>query len=127
MTSEEAVQYELVAEGLDEPVGLWEFCHAAEHSLGLSPSETRTFVLTLVRSILSKALMRPGEIDVGNWEFTRWRLSADEAVGLISKRWDDLGRRPQSGDIAYFTTTDDGSSWVQSREAAYLADHRSQK
>lgn len=95
----------LVDECHEDHVGLWEVVNAARFDLGAqNPTETRSLTLQLVRSLLAQRGMQVGHPAPDGRQFISWNLPADEAVQRIEQEWSALGREPNIGEIAWFTS-----------------------
>ena len=105
MSIEDAVD-QLLAECDEDHVGLWELVNSVRFDLDIQdPGEIRTATLGLARALLEK----PG-IDIGfpaadGRHFIPWNLSREQAMSTIEEQWDRLGRCPDIGEIAWFTST----------------------
>jgi hypothetical protein len=92
-------------------VGLWEIVDAVRSDLGsTSASETRALTLRLVRSLLSERGMQVGHPAPDGRNFISWDLSLDQAVSRIEKEWSALGREPNIGEVAWFTSAQDAAN-----------------
>ena len=88
-------------------VGLWEILEAVRFDLGsTNPSETRALTLRLVRSLLQERGMQVGHPAPDGRHFIPWELPPDQAVSRIEKEWSALGRDPNIGEVAWFTSVD---------------------
>lgn len=47
-------------------------------------------------------------VDEKNLEYQIWNLNIDSIINCIEKEWDELGRKPSIGDIAWLITTEKG-------------------
>jgi hypothetical protein len=104
MTPEDVLE-SLAEECHSDHVGLWEIVDAVRFDLGSSnPVETRTLTLRLVRGLLSERGMLIGHPAPDGRHFVSWNLSPDQAVNRIEKEWSVLGREPNIGEVAWFTS-----------------------
>jgi hypothetical protein len=104
MTPEDVLD-SLVEECHEDHVGLWEIVEAVRLDLGpSSPRETRAMALRLVRSLLHERGMQVGHPAPDGRHFVAWDLPADQAVSRIEKEWSALGREPNIGEVAWFTS-----------------------
>jgi hypothetical protein len=86
-------------------VGLWEIVNAVRFDLGsTNPVETRAMTLRLVRRLLQERSMQVGFPAPDGRHFVPWDLSIDQAVSRIDKEWSALGREPNIGEVAWFTS-----------------------
>lgn len=87
-------------------VGLWEIINAVQFDLdSTNPSETQALTLRLVRSLLQERGMQVGHPAPDGRHFVSWDLPPDQAVSRIEKEWSALGREPNIGEVAWFTST----------------------
>lgn len=104
MTPEEVLE-SLVEECQEDHVGLWRIVNAVRLDLGSSnPGETRTMTLRLIRSLLYERGMQVGHPASDGRHFVAWDLPADQALSRIEKEWSALGRDPNIGEVAWFTS-----------------------
>jgi hypothetical protein len=107
MTPDEVLE-SLVEECHTDHVGLWEIVNAVQYDLGSAdPIETRMLTLRLVRSLLFERGMQVGHPAPDGRHFVSWDLPPDQAVSRIEKEWTALGREPNIGDVAWFTSPDE--------------------
>ncbi|HEV3263318.1 MAG TPA: hypothetical protein VG013_41165 [Gemmataceae bacterium] len=86
-------------------VGLWEIVDAVRFDLGsTSAPETRALTLRLVRSLLFERGMQVGHPAPDGRHFVSWDLPPDQALSRIEKEWSALGREPNIGEVAWFTS-----------------------
>src|SRR5947208_2356557 len=89
-------------------VGLWELVRCAQFDLGAKDAEeTRVLTLTLVRQLLNEPGIVVGHPAPDGRNFVAWRLTPDEALRRIERDWIALGREPNIGDLAWFTSADE--------------------
>jgi hypothetical protein len=106
MTREE-VRDRFVEECKDDHVGLWQLVNAVQLDLGVRDrQEIRNATLELVRDLLAKYHVRAGAPGPDWRNFVPWELTPAEAIARICQEWDALGKDPDIGDIAWFTTVD---------------------
>jgi hypothetical protein len=95
----------LVAECHEDHVGLWRVVNAVRFDLGsANPAETRAMTLRLVGRLLHERGMQVGHPAPDGRRFIAWELPPDQAVSRIEKEWSVLGREPDIGEIAWFTS-----------------------
>jgi hypothetical protein len=110
MTPDEVLE-SLVEECHDDHVGLWEIVNAVQVDLGaVHPAETRATTLRLVRGLLEEEGMQVGHPAPDGRHFVPWSLSPDQAVSRIEREWSALGREPDIGEVAWFTSTQEPPS-----------------
>src|SRR5207245_3328951 len=97
----------LLEECRDDHVGLWRIVKAVRLDLGCrTPIEIRTMTVGLIRRLLEEHGALVGHPTADGREFVPWNLPPDQAVSRIEKEWSALGRDPNIGDVAWFTSTD---------------------
>ena len=97
----------LLAECRDDHVGLWELVNAAHFDLGSSDSDrTRQLTLALVRRLLNEPGILVGHPAPDGRHFVAWDLTPDEAFHRIEREWSALGRDPDIGEVAWFTSAE---------------------
>lgn len=103
--SPEDVLESLVEECQEDHVGLWRIVNAVRFDLGSgNPTETQAMTLRLVRSLLEKQGMLVGHPAPDGQHFVSWDLPPDQALSRIEKEWSALGREPNIGEVAWFTS-----------------------
>jgi hypothetical protein len=100
----------LVEEAAIGAVGLWAVLWDVKHQFpGLSPQETKTATLRLVREAVREGRIVAGRV-VRDGDVTRtfvpWQLPPDEVVARIEAEWSALGRAPNLGDIVELVSPD---------------------
>ena len=104
MTPDEVLE-SLVEECHQDHVGLWEIVNAVQFDLGSKePTETRALTLQLVRSLLHNPGIQVGHPAPDGRNFISWDLPPDEALRRIEQEWSALGREPNIGEVAWFTS-----------------------
>jgi hypothetical protein len=104
MTPDEVLE-SLAEECYEDHVGLWRIVNAVRFDLGsTNPSETRALTLRLVRTLLHERGMQVGQPAADGRHFIPWGLSPDQAVSRIDHEWSALGRDPNIGEVAWFTS-----------------------
>ena len=106
MTPEKVLD-SLAEECQEDHVGLWRIVNAVRFDLGSAdPAQTRVIALRLVRSLLQERGMQVGQPAPDGRHFVAWDLSPDQAVRRIEKEWAALGRDPDIGELAWFTSAE---------------------
>jgi hypothetical protein len=114
MTTADSIKFELLSEGMEDFLGLWEFLWIARESMGIQDPETaKEVALAMVREFIEEGLVIPGNPVEPGPDFDPWNLSPDETMSRIEDRWKSLGHAPTTGEIAWFVTTLKGESWVR--------------
>lgn len=109
MTVTTEIQKDLLAEGLEDYVGLWAFVWCARERMGIEdPARRRSIAMGMVGQMLREGLMRPGDPEPDYSGFKLWELSTEESLSEIEREWDELGREPNIGEIAHFQITHRG-------------------
>lgn len=102
---------EILLEGLDDYVGIWEILSVVSRELSGSANgegSLRRAVMEVVSDVLGGGLMRAGFPRDGGFEALDCR--AGETVEWIEHEWDELDREPDVGDIIWFKLTDKGET-----------------
>jgi hypothetical protein len=103
--SPEDVLESLVAECQEDHVGLWEIVDAVQFDLGAAtPDETRDIALQLARRLVLERGMQVGHPAPDGRHFIPWDLPPEQAISRIEKEWAALGREPNIGEVAWFTS-----------------------
>jgi hypothetical protein len=96
----------LSAECREDHVGLWQIVNAARQDLGsTTPADTRAVTLRLVRGLLGERGMQVGQPAPDGRRFIPWGLAPDQALRRIEQEWSALGRDPDIGEVAWFTSS----------------------
>lgn len=104
--SPDAVLEEFLEECHDDHVGLWRIVNAAQEELGASSAEeTRTMALSLVRQLLERGML-VGHPTPDGRHFVSWEVPSDAALKRIEREWSALGRDPDIGEVAWFTSAE---------------------
>ena len=104
MTTEDVLD-SLEAECHQDHVGLWELIHAAQLDLGASdPTTTREVALQLARGLICERGMQVGFPADDGRHFKPWKLTPEQALRRIEDEWIALGREPNIGEVAWFTS-----------------------
>ena len=106
MTPDDVLE-SLVEECHADHVGLWEVVNAVHFDLGLTdPSQTRALTLRLVQRLVHERGIQVGHPTPDGRHFVSWGLPPDQAVSRIEREWSALGREPDIGEVAWFTSAD---------------------
>lgn len=104
MTSAEILD-SLVEECQEDHVGLWRIVNAVRFDLGSADAaQTRALALRLVRGLLQERGMQVGCPAPDGRHFVPWDLTPDQAIHRIENEWTALGREPNIGELAWFTS-----------------------
>ena len=101
----EAVLDSLVDECHEDHVDLWEIVNAVRFDLGVThPAEIRETTLRLVGSMLHERGIQVGHPAPDGRRFEAWSLSPEQALSQLEREWSALGREPDIGEVAWFTS-----------------------
>jgi len=104
MTTEDVLD-SLEAECHQDHVGLWELIHAAHLDLGAEdPASTRELTLRLARGLICERGVQVGFPAEDGRHFEPWNLTPEQAIRRIEEEWIALGREPNIGEVAWFTS-----------------------
>src|SRR5690348_1353207 len=104
MTTEDVLE-SLIEECREDHVGLWRVVKAVRYDLGaMGGQDVRTMTLQLVRSLLQEPGMQVGHPAPDGRHFIAWGVPPDQAVSRIEREWAGLGREPDIGEVAWFTS-----------------------
>jgi hypothetical protein len=104
MTAEDVLE-SLAEECHEDHVGLWRIVNAVRFDLGAAkPSEIRELTLRLIRNLLHERRMQVGHPAPDGRHFIAWSLSPEQAISRIEQEWSSLGRDPDIGEVAWFTS-----------------------
>jgi hypothetical protein len=107
MTQNEVLD-NLVEECRVDHVGLWEVINAAQFDLGAADAvQTRDITLSLVRGLICERGMLVGFPAEDGRHFDPWDVPPEQAIRRIEEEWSVLGREPDIGEIAWFTSEGD--------------------
>jgi len=102
------IRQELLVEGQDDYVGLWEVAWILRRSEpSYTDDEIREVALESLRPLLCEGLMEPGALQ-DNGGFQAWMCTPEEALAKIDKEWRGLGKDPNIGQVCWFRNTDSG-------------------
>lgn len=101
---------DLIIEGTEDYVGLWEIIHEfrTKHP-EKNQKHIKKMTLEAVREILETGFMQIGMFDNGkNLEYKIWDLDINDTIHRIETEWNELGRMPSIGEIAWLITSEKG-------------------
>lgn len=108
-----AAEKEILLEGLEDHLGLWEFVAAITREIPSSDeSAVKRGVITMAEDLLERGLMLAGFPD----ELGSFDAVGEGATGIasrIDREWDELGRPPDIGEIIWFDLTEDGERYAR--------------
>ncbi len=103
---------DLIIEGTEDYIGLREIIYELKPKFPqASPAEIRLMTMEAVQEILESGLMQIGMFefnDKNKLEYQIWDLDIDNIMKRIKIEWDELGKQPGIGDIAWLTITKEG-------------------
>ncbi len=107
------IQREILVEGLDDYVGLWEVAwilrRNGQHS---SPQEIRERSLEALGPLLHAGYIKPGKLEADGG-FLEWQLGPVESLKRIDSEWIELGHDPNICQICWFSNTTEGDETAQ--------------
>src|SRR5262245_43882319 len=105
----DSIQRDLLVEGLEDYVGLWEVAKDVRRLYGeIPPGTVHELVMQRIRPLLREGLIVPGLPTEGG-RFSAWDCDADSAVNRIDAEWSKLGRDPNIWEVCWFKNTDKGN------------------
>jgi hypothetical protein len=101
---------DFIVEGTEDYVGLWEIIHEFRAKYPeTNQKQIQKMTLEAVREILDTGFMQIGMFDNGrDLEYKIWNLDIDDSIHRIETEWNELGRVPSIGEIAWLITSDKG-------------------
>ena len=103
---------DFIIEGTEDYVGLWLIIRELEREHPtIEKHEIQVMALDLIREILETGFMRIGMFEYNNdkkLEYKLWELGIDSIIYRLKTEWDELGKTPNIGDIAWLITTEKG-------------------
>jgi hypothetical protein len=110
MTALADIRQELLAEGQDDYVGLWEVAWILRRSKpSYTGDEIREVALEVLGPLLSEGLMEPGSLQEKGG-FLAWTCTPEEALARIDEKWRALGQDPNIGEVCWFSNTSAGDA-----------------
>ena len=101
-----------IIEGTEDYVGLWQIIGRFRRKFPqANPQEIKLMTLETTRGILETGFMEIGMfeyVDQNNLEYQIWNLDIESIINRIEREWDELGRIPSLGEIAWLITTKKG-------------------
>jgi hypothetical protein len=100
------VKQVIIQEAQSDVVGLWAVLSQVKQNLRPATDEdAKTATLAVVGEALAEQALVAGEfVERDNLaaEFVPWSMVPEEALARIRREWDELGREPDIGEIAWF-------------------------
>jgi hypothetical protein len=107
------LRLEILINTASDEVGLWEVWHAVRRLRPTSVEQQKAEALVALSDLLDAGYIKAGQFGPQGW--TWWDKSTSEIIDDIDQEWARLGREPNLGDVACFTSTSAGDLIVQSR------------
>lgn len=105
MTQFDRFQKDVLTEGLEDYVGLWQVARRVRESLRLSEAnEVRQAVVDRLRPLFEGGHVEAGEL-ASNGGFSAWKRQGQDAVERIDREWRRLGHDPNISDICWLNNT----------------------
>ena len=102
----ESVFEEFLEECREDHVGLWRLVRAAQRVLSESTAlQRRELALSLARRLLENGML-VGQPTPDGRRFVSWDLPSNAALERIEREWTALGREPNIGEVAWFTSAE---------------------
>ena len=110
----ETMKRELLLEGVEDYVGLWEFPPLVRrHLQAQDPEEVRKVALRLLGELIREGMFVHGQL-AEKGGFAPWSVPPETSFRLTEELWNGLGRDPNMGDdIPWFNLTAEGEEAAQ--------------
>ena len=110
MTQLDPIQRDILVEGLEDYVGLWEVARLVREAVR-RPGEdaVRQAAIERLRPLLEGGYMEAGDL-TPDGGFAAWSSQGKGAVDQIDKRWRRLGRDPSISEICWLNNTGRGNA-----------------
>ena len=110
------IRREILVEGLEDYVGLWQLPWILRRKKPDSTDdEVREQALEIVGSLLREGLVEPGALQE-NGGFLAWTCTPRESLARIDKEWRELGQDPNIGQVCWFSNTASGDESAGGKE-----------
>jgi hypothetical protein len=108
MTDLDTLMADLLAGNEGEPFALGSVVgHVRQAYPRARPMEVRWMTLELIRHLLATGAALAGSMTAGGGlRFRPWALAPNQVMARLAAAWDDLGREPRQGEIAWFSKVD---------------------
>lgn len=80
------------------------------------PGETRWMTLQMLRQLLDAGMVVAGFPTSEGGRFRPWALTPNQVINRIFAAWDELGRAPKAGEVAWFLMAPRDEAPVLSQE-----------
>jgi len=113
MNDFDSIQREILIEGLEDYVGLWQVARSVRRTFGELPTERiRELALHRLKPLLDGALIEAG-VPAEGGSFACWGSDAATTLHRIDAEWRELGKDPNIPDICWFSNTEKGDLFVK--------------
>jgi len=99
----ERVTADFFQECKEDYVGLWVLSRRLQEE-GIAATQVKPSVMQIIKHALVARKIVAGEFI--EKKFTVWSHSPAECIQRIDREWEKLGRNPNIGEIAWFTTNE---------------------
>lgn len=107
------IQSDIIIEGLDDYVGLWQVARSVRQE---TPYQTggsvRRTSLNELKPLLHRGYITPGQL-TEDGGFFEWPLAPVEALERIDREWLELGQDPNISQVCWFSNTSKGDELAQ--------------
>jgi hypothetical protein len=103
---------DLLVRAAHDEVGLWEVWRVVQRHRRTDRDSQRAEALAALEDLLEAGYLKAGQFsrDEG---WTWWEKPTDQIIRQLDQDWQALGRDPDLGDIAWFTSTPAGDQYLQ--------------
>jgi len=106
----EHIRVDLLIEGLEDYVGMWEVARAVREQFGNETAETvRLGAVSVILPLFERRAVEAGTL-TKDGGFAPWREQGRSAVMRIAKEWQDLGRDPDISELCWLRNTPHGDT-----------------
>lgn len=107
--------------------GIWQLLtylrpSASDQSSGSNENHLRAAAMSCLRDVLERDLVEAGAA-TSDGGFVPWDLPPEAAVARIEREWEELGRTPTIGELAWFRLTDVGRNELSSTIGNRSSEH----
>ncbi|MCP3999196.1 MAG: hypothetical protein GY722_29645 [bacterium] len=107
------IQRDLLVEGLDDYVGLWQVARAVRREAPhYTNDNVRERSLKELGLLLHAGYIKPGQL-TEDGGFLEWQLGPAESLKRIDSEWRELGHDPNIYQICWFSNTNEGDEAAQ--------------
>lgn len=110
MINLDPIQRDLIIEGLEDYIGLWQIAKHVRREFGsLSAERLRELTVRELEPLLSGGLIEAGFPSEGGG-FSSWGMDAESTLDRILSEWSRLKSDPTIGDVCWFRNTGKGNA-----------------